>query len=183
MSTRNLPPSIFAIVMATGIVAIAAHGTGMPTVAWTLFGLNLLLYPQPLGPTHHPQSPAWERPSTPTCGASAQGPRVLHDRGRHLHPRQSVHPARRLPDSRALALGAGLSFWILLTYTVLPWLMEQEEKPALEKGISGAWLVTVRRYLRPWACSARSWSPTYRTVGDRSSRSASGWSGECSTSG
>lgn len=142
MSTRNLPPSIFAMVMATGIVAIAAHGTGMPAVAWTLFGLNLLLYPVlwglliARGLRHgnnlhadlrsHAKAPGFFTIVAATCILGNQF--VL------------------LGVSKTAGLwlwGAGLSFWILLTYTVLPWLMEQEEKPALEKGISGAWLVTV----------------------------------------
>lgn len=137
-----MPPSIFAMVMATGIVAIAANGAGMPAVAWTLFGLNVLLYPL-----------LW-------------GLLIVRCRWHHAAFRDDLRSHARAPGfftivaatcilgnqfvtlgvSRFVGLwlwGAGVCFWVGLTYTVLPWLMEQEEKPSLEKGISGAWLVTV----------------------------------------
>ena len=41
----GLHPSYFAMVMATGIVSIAAHLLGMPAIAGALFWLNLALYP------------------------------------------------------------------------------------------------------------------------------------------
>src|SRR5689334_9532728 len=43
-SIGDLPPSIFSIVMATGIVSLAALGNGWPTVGWCLFGLNVIAY-------------------------------------------------------------------------------------------------------------------------------------------
>ena len=39
------PPAYFALVMATGIVSIAASLLGIPFVPKALFGLNLLFYP------------------------------------------------------------------------------------------------------------------------------------------
>ncbi|SIN82651.1 Tellurite resistance protein TehA [Singulisphaera sp. GP187] len=142
MSTRNLPPSIFAIVMATGIVAIAAKGAGMPAVAWPLFGLNVLLYPLLWGLLitrcrwhhdavrddlrSHAKAPGFFTIVAATC--------ILGNQFVTL----GVSPSAGL-----WLWVAGVGFWVGLTYTVLPWLMEQEEKPPLEKGISGAWLVTV----------------------------------------
>src|SRR5262249_30186653 len=48
------------------------------------------------------------------------------------------------------AHSAGLALWIVtgvlwagLSYTILPGLMEAENKPELEKGLSGVWLLTV----------------------------------------
>lgn len=41
---RDLHPAYFALVMATGIVAIAAHLTGMPWVGRILAGLNIVAY-------------------------------------------------------------------------------------------------------------------------------------------
>ena len=42
---RDLPPNLFAIAMATGIVSLAANGAGMPALGRALFWLNLALYP------------------------------------------------------------------------------------------------------------------------------------------
>jgi tellurite resistance protein TehA-like permease len=41
----GLHPAYFALVMATGIVSIASHLTGIPVVPKVLFALNLALYP------------------------------------------------------------------------------------------------------------------------------------------
>ena len=41
----SLHPAYFAMVMATGIVSIAAQLLGMTAVAWLLFALNLVFYP------------------------------------------------------------------------------------------------------------------------------------------
>src|ERR1043165_5775910 len=43
-SVRDLPPNIFAVVMATGIVALAINGAGYHFVAHALFWLNVGLY-------------------------------------------------------------------------------------------------------------------------------------------
>ena len=40
----NLFPGYFALVMATGIISIAAHLLGMKPVAWTLLVVNLIAY-------------------------------------------------------------------------------------------------------------------------------------------
>jgi tellurite resistance protein TehA-like permease len=41
---RNLPPACFALVMATGIVSVAAHGFHLPLIAKSLFAINLIAY-------------------------------------------------------------------------------------------------------------------------------------------
>src|SRR5574341_719317 len=41
---KGLSPAYFAMVMATGIVSIAAHLLGMPLVAIALFWLNIVTY-------------------------------------------------------------------------------------------------------------------------------------------
>ncbi len=43
-TARDLPPSAFAIVMATGIVSTAAQLLGWDLFSWLLFGLNVALY-------------------------------------------------------------------------------------------------------------------------------------------
>ncbi len=44
LSVRGLPPNIFAIVMATGIISLAVHGAGCRLLAHGLFWLNVGLY-------------------------------------------------------------------------------------------------------------------------------------------
>ena len=44
LSVRGLPPNIFAVVMATGIVSLALNGAGYQLLAHTLFWLNVGVY-------------------------------------------------------------------------------------------------------------------------------------------
>jgi tellurite resistance protein TehA-like permease len=44
LSVRDLPPNIFAVVMATGIVSLALHGAGYHLLSHALFWLNVGLY-------------------------------------------------------------------------------------------------------------------------------------------
>ena len=44
LSVRGLPPNIFAMVMATGIVSLAVNGAGHAILAHILFWLNVGLY-------------------------------------------------------------------------------------------------------------------------------------------
>jgi hypothetical protein len=43
-AAANLFPGYFALVMATGIVSIAAHLLGMRALAWALLGINVVAY-------------------------------------------------------------------------------------------------------------------------------------------
>ena len=47
------------------------------------------------------------------------------------------------PESGLALWAAALVLWTGLSYTILPALIEAEEKPELEKGLSGVWLLTV----------------------------------------
>lgn len=142
MNARDLPTNIFAIVMATGIVSTAANGAGMAAVAWVLFGINVLLYPLLWGLLG--ARCLWHRDAfRADLRSHATAPGFF-----------TIVAATCILGNQFILLGgfrsaahwlwvAGLLFWVGLTYTILPWLMEQDEKPSLEKGISGAWLVTV----------------------------------------
>ena len=60
----DLSPAYFGMVMATGIVSVAAHMQGLATIAHTLFWLNVATY-----------APAWR------CGSSFTGAVVSIARG------------------------------------------------------------------------------------------------------
>lgn len=138
----RIPPNIFAIVMATGIVSLAAHGAGFTLVAQALFAMNAILYPLLLGLL---LARAWRRQdlvvSDLTHHATAPGfftmvaaPCVLGNQCLLLG---------NLPNAALLLLGIGLMHWLTLTYLMLPALMISKEKPDLEHGWSGAWLLLV----------------------------------------
>lgn len=130
------------MVMATGIVSLAAFMQGMQAIALGLFVLNCLFYGALWGLTllrfwryprefladlsSHGRGPGFFTVIAATCVLGSQCLLELHDR------------------SSALALlGLGLILWPALMYTIFTSLTVKEEKPPLAEGLSGAWLLAV----------------------------------------
>lgn len=138
----TLPPSYFSMVMATGIVSIASHLLGYQLLAKLLFFLNLPAY-----------LALW----------LAYGWRILrfrreffadlfdHSRGPGFFT--SVAATCVLGSQFILILGQyevaiflwflGILLWLILTYTIFTTFTVKENKPSLDKGINGAWLLAV----------------------------------------
>jgi tellurite resistance protein TehA-like permease len=139
---KTLSPAYFALVMATGIVSVAAQQAGMRGVALTLFGFNLLAYPIILALTclraaryrdvfladliDHQRGPGFFTAVAATCLLGSQALRIVGS----------------VPMGAALWV-AGLLLWIVLTYGIFTALIVKEEKPELADGITGAWLIAV----------------------------------------
>ena len=141
-SVRDLPPNIFAVVMATGIVALAVSAAGWPAGGRALFWVGLAAYGVLWGLTAarcirhwtavradltaHAKAPGFFTVVAGT-GVLGSGSVLLYD-----------------APGAGLALWAiTLALWAWLTYTILPRLMEVEDKPDLGKGLSGVWLLIV----------------------------------------
>ncbi len=138
----GFPPGSFAVVMATGIVSIASHLHGLHWIARTLFGLNglawivlcalsllrLIRYPARFldDLTSHRNGPAF---FTTVAGTAVLGSQFV------------VLEA----DYRIATLfwALALASWLALTYAVFAALTVRAEKPALDRGISGTWLLAV----------------------------------------
>ncbi len=130
------------MVMATGIVSIAAHLQGFPRIAQTLFALNIV---------------AW----TMLCAlnvlrASRHRARFLDDLFSHarapgfftavaatgvLGAEFEVLAGNHRVAAMLWVLTAAL--WVAVTYTVFLALTVREEKPSLERGLSGIWLLAI----------------------------------------
>jgi tellurite resistance protein TehA-like permease len=141
-SLETLHPAYFALVMATGIVAIAADLRGMRPLALGLFWLNVLFYIA-LG--------------TLFLARIARYPRAvladLSDHGRGVGF-FTVVAATCVMASQCVAIygetraatllwSVGIVLGALLTYTIFTLLTIKEDKPTLERGINGGWLVAV----------------------------------------
>jgi hypothetical protein len=138
----GLHPAYFALVMATGIVSIAAELREMRWLALGLLALNVLFY-----------AVLW----------SATVLRVIRHRDRLLadvldHNRSvgfftivagtNVLGSQFVVvyDLRAVAVVlwvSGAILWAFVTYTVLTVLTVKREKPPLAEGINGGWLLAV----------------------------------------
>lgn len=142
LTVRDLPPNIFAIVMATGIVSLALNGAGYTGVALGLFWLNVSLFPilcclLLLRFTRYREQLAADLRShakAPGFFTLVAAPCVLGNQCVLLYETAHV--------GLALVI-VGLGFWIALTYVMLPGLMEGTAKPKAEAGLSGAWLLAV----------------------------------------
>jgi tellurite resistance protein TehA-like permease len=138
----QLPPSYFAMVMATGIVSICSHLLGFALIAALLFWLNtafyaglwllyvarLILYPAraaaDLG--DHNRSVGYFTVVAGTCILGTQA-LILH---------------HALRTAMAL-LGLGVFLWLFVIYAVFTLLIISAHKPSLEEGINGLWLVSI----------------------------------------
>jgi tellurite resistance protein TehA-like permease len=138
----DLSPAYFGLVMATGIVSIAADLQGMRifarvlfaanVVAWiALWGLNIaraVRYPARFfgDMADHLRAPGF---FTAVAGTSLVGTQVLF-----------FAEAYRT----ALALGVFSALvWLAFTYTIFTAFTVKTAKPPLDQGISGAWLLAV----------------------------------------
>ncbi len=135
-------PAQFALVMATGIVSIAAHLLGFPAIARGLFAMNVVFYPT-------------------LCALLVA--RIVRHRARVaadlVHHGRSVGfftlvAATNVLGSQCLVVAdlaraalalwiTGIVLWAVLTYTIFTALTIKPEKPSLAEGINGGWLVAV----------------------------------------
>lgn len=138
----GLHPAYFAMVMATGIVSIAARLQGIEAVAVGLFWLNNLFYVAlwallavrltrhrdrvVADLSHHGRAVGFFTVVAATC---VLGNQWLLIGGRW--------------DVAAALWGGGIGLWALTTYGIFTILTVADPKPALPEGINGGWLVAV----------------------------------------
>ncbi len=139
---KDLPPAYFALVMATGIVSIAAGDFDLATLANGLFGVNLVAFAvlavsTVLRAVRYPHR--------------FFGDMIDHRVGTGFFTAvaascilgvQFLLLGHNLPAAIAF-LALGVVLWIALTYTIFTAFAVKREKPPLERGITGAWLVAV----------------------------------------
>jgi len=139
---RDLFPAYFALVMATGIVSIACHSLGMDFLAYPLFYLNqffyIVLWLLTLARIFRHPSRLINDLSNHRIGTGfltiVAGTNVLGSQFVILKSNQTA----------ALVLWIlGLALWLLLIYALFTVLTVKEEKPPLESGINGAWMLFV----------------------------------------
>ena len=135
-------PAYFALVMATGIVSIACHLSGLTSVAAPLLWMNVAFYASLWVLTvvrivrfrdrvvadllHHGRSVGF---FTIVAATSVLGSQLLV-----------------IANARSAATGlwmAGIVLWALVTYGVFAVLTVKQEKPSLAEGINGGWLISV----------------------------------------
>ncbi len=138
----GLSPAYFGMVMATGIVSLAAQLQGFPRLAkalfllnigvyavlWCLSALRMLRYPRRFfgDMVDHLRGPGFFTMVAATCILGSQFAVLVAD----FH-------------TSTVLWVAALLLWLGLTYTIFTGFTVKETKPSLDKGISGAWLLAV----------------------------------------
>jgi tellurite resistance protein TehA-like permease len=137
---EDLFPGYFALVMATGIVSIAAYLLGMRSVAIGLLALNVASYavlwilllvrivkffPRfKQDVTDHIRGPGFFTVAAGTCVLGSQLVIVV-----------------AAFEIAAILWFAGIALWAVTMYTFFASVTTREHKPPLEKGLSGTWLI------------------------------------------
>jgi len=135
-------PAYFALVMATGIVSIAAYLTNMRTIAYTLFALNGAFYAW-----------LWVLTSVRLLRYRERVLADLLDHGRSVGFFTTVAGTCVFGSQFVIIAGSwriaaflwmvGIALWALITYSVLTILTVKSVKPGLAEGINGGWLLPV----------------------------------------
>jgi tellurite resistance protein TehA-like permease len=136
----TLFPGYFALVMATGIISIATYLLEMKPIAWALLVINVIAYivlwiltvirliwffPRVVADiTNHARGPGFFTLVAGTCVLGSQ----------------LVIVAGNYTVSTLLWL-LGLVLWLLVMYSFFTAVTVREDKPTLETGINGAWLI------------------------------------------
>ncbi len=141
-AARDLSPAYFALVMATGIVSLAASLFGMTTFADILFAGNVAAYLVLLALTalrlawfpravladlaDHQRGPGFFTLVAGTCVLGSQFVLLSGDY-----------------DVAAVLWVASTALWIVLVYGIFAALSVKKIKPTLAEGINGGWLLAV----------------------------------------
>ncbi len=139
---KMLSPAYFGMVMATGIVSLAANQIGLPVIAWGLFVIAIITYLVLWGLTilrifRHPDkffADMIDHLRGPGFFTMVAASSILGS--------EFLILAHNLPVSFVLWVIAVI-LWLGLTYTIFTAFTIKENKPSLDKGISGAWLLAV----------------------------------------
>jgi tellurite resistance protein TehA-like permease len=142
LAIANLSPAYFAMVMATGIVSIASHLLGFRFFDIILLWLNVVFYTLLWGLT--------------IARVISYPKRIIADLSNHLLgvgfftlvAATCVLGSQFVLLKRAYTLGLvflgiGAFLWIVIIYSVFTAFTIRYQKPPLEEGINGVWLVAV----------------------------------------
>ncbi len=139
---ETLAPGYFALVMATGIVSIGTKLLGFPWVALALLCVNvvayvvltaflvarLLVYPRRVWNDlrDHGRGPGFFTTVAGTCVLGAE-----------------LLVVGQQPEIARVLFGVGVLSWCVIMYAFFTAVVVREQKPTLEAGINGAWLLAI----------------------------------------
>jgi len=139
---EGLFPGYFALVMATGIVSIALKLLAMTWLALALLWINGGAYVT-LTLLFLARVAVYPRRVASDLGDHARGPGFFTlVAGTCVFGTQLLVVVQQVAMARLLWFG-GIGLWLVVMYTFFTAVVVREEKPTLEKGINGAWLLAI----------------------------------------
>jgi len=139
---RDLHPAYFALVMATGIVSIAAHIRGMPWIANGFFVLNIIAFVG-LCTLYIARAALHARAMLRDLADHGRGVGFFTTiAGTSVLGSQFILIAEQPIVGLVLWIVA-IALWVVLIYGVLTLLTVRPDKPIFPKGLNGGWLVAV----------------------------------------
>lgn len=138
----DLPPAYFALVMATGVVSIAAYNLSQAWIGYALFYLNIVFYAA-LVVLHAARLITSPRRCLNDLHDPGAGPGYFTwIAGTTVLGTQCIVFEQAYQAAAALFV-AGVILSAVVSYTVLTALALRPVKPTLESGINGGWLIPV----------------------------------------
>ncbi|HET7268653.1 MAG TPA: tellurite resistance/C4-dicarboxylate transporter family protein [Oleiagrimonas sp.] len=138
----NLSPAYFSMVMATGILSVGAWRLDFPQLAYALFGLNVAIY-----------ALLWVLYVWRLLRYPRQFIASLFDHVTGMGFFTMVAATGILGSQCLLLIDAmnvavallilAIALWLALTYSIFTAFTIKDDKPPLDKGINGAWLLAV----------------------------------------
>ncbi|MGB7924146.1 MAG: tellurite resistance/C4-dicarboxylate transporter family protein [Pyrinomonadaceae bacterium] len=141
-AAANLFPGYFALVMATGIISTAAYLLEMRALAWALLGITVVAYvvlwllllvrltrffPRVKADmTDHMRGPGF---FTVVAGTCVLGSQLVIVAGQY--------------EAALILWLLGLLLWGVIMYTFFTLVTVRENKPSLETGLNGSWLIAI----------------------------------------
>jgi tellurite resistance protein TehA-like permease len=139
---KKLSPAYFALIMATGIVSIGAWDFGLPNLAIGLFAFNIAAYVVVAALTAF-RSIRYPRRFFADMIDHRVGPGFFTAvAGSCILGTQLLLMLRSIAAA-TFFLALGTALWVVLTYTIFAAFTVKRDKPSLEEGLSGAWLIAV----------------------------------------
>ncbi len=138
----DLSPAYFAMVMATGILAIACRLEKIPALPEILLAINLAAYVTLWGLTIL-RVRYFPRQFLSDFGSHSRGPGLFTTvAATSMLGSQFAMQLRMVSVAQVMWWGAFV-LWLVLTYAIFTALTVRKTKPAFEDGINGGWLTAV----------------------------------------
>jgi tellurite resistance protein TehA-like permease len=139
---KTFPPTAFAMVMATGIVSIAAHLLGYDLAGWLLLGVNGAAWPALLAITLC-RVLRYPRAVHADIVDHGRGPGFLTVVAATAVIGSQLSTFHVLPFAVPWLLGLAAALWLVVAYRFLAAMTIGQRKPGLHTGLNGTWLLLV----------------------------------------